>query len=86
MADRSTLWAGLGGGGLLATCCGLPVLASAIGTTGIASVLTWRARAVLPIIGLPAVAGAVVLFLRGRRKHLAAICCDNPARPISRSL
>ena len=81
MIDRSTLWVG-GGGVLLAACCGIPLLASMLGTVGIAALLAWGVPVLLPVVGLAIVAAALVFYFRFRRVCAQSARCDErPGTP-----
>jgi len=77
MPNRSTLWAGLGGAGLVAVCCGAPLLAGAIGALGFSALLAWGTRIILPVAGLAIVAMALVVYPRFRRARAQTSCCGD---------
>lgn len=82
MANGSTLWAGLAGTGLVAACCGAPLLAGAIGAVGLSALLAWGTRIILPAAGLAIVAASLVLYSRFRRTRVPSACCDDrPGTP-----
>lgn len=76
MPNRSTLWATLGGAGLVAVCCGAPLLAGAIGALGFSALLAWGTR-ILPVVGLAIVAATLVFYLRFRRAHAPSSWCGD---------
>lgn len=75
MTDRSTLWAGLAGIGLVALCCALPLLVVAIGASAL---LAWATHSILVAAGSLIVAAMLVLCSRFRRTRAASECCNEP--------
>ena len=77
MNDRTGIWAGLAGIGLLAVCCGGPLLIGAIGAAGVSVLLGWTTHALIPAAGLLVVMAGLAFYLRSRRARAASECCDD---------
>lgn len=84
MNDRTGLWAGLAGVGLVVACCGGPLLLGAIGAVSASVLLGWATHALFPALGLLVALATLVLYLRSRRTHATVGCRDDrrgtPAR------
>lgn len=81
MNDRTGIWAGLAGIGLLVICCGGPLLIGAIGVLSASALLGWATHIVLPAAGLLVVVLAFAFYLRSRRGHARDCCDDGSATP-----
>jgi membrane protein implicated in regulation of membrane protease activity len=86
MNERPTLWASLAGIGLVALCCGGPLLIGAIGALSASALLGWATHIVLPAAGLLAVVVALVFYLRFRRARAAHGCCEEQTETPVRNL
>lgn len=86
MNERPSLWAGLTGIGLVALCCGAPLLIGAIGVLSVSALARWATHVILPTIGLLVVVAGLVLYFRFCRAHVASQRCDDSTGIASRNL
>lgn len=77
MNDRTGLWAGLAGIGLVALCCGGPLLFGAVGVLSVSALAGWTIPVVLSGVGLLVIVAGLVWYVRVRRTHAASKCCDD---------
>ena len=86
MNERPTLWAALAGIGLVAVCCGGPLLIGAIGVLSASVLLAWITHIFLPATGLLAGVVALVFYRRFHRAHAVSACGEDRTATPSRNL